>query len=60
MKRYVCNWCGVKQKIKDEQIQRKPMNDRMVLYDVAKCVKCKKEHIMWSVNKLRSDISAQG
>ena len=46
MKKYECNFCYTKQKIKAEQLKEKQIDDRMALGLYGKCVKCNVERRM--------------
>jgi len=50
MKRYKCNWCGLKQKIKEHMLRRKQLGDRMASGLFGRCAKCKKEKLMHPVS----------
>ena len=54
MKKYTCNWCGTKQKIKDEQIELRQINDRMATGHYGPWAKCKKVHRMLTANEVES------
>ncbi len=54
MKKYTCNWCKTKQKIKEHLLIEKQLGDRMASGWFSRCVKCKKEHRMLSHEELEN------
>ena len=51
MKKYECMKCGTKQKIKSEQIVRKPREGHMTNSTAAPCAKCKRIEFMFPLSK---------